>query len=155
MKINFKRLIIFFVITFLVGGLAGAITMGSMDMYDMILKPALAPPPILFPIVWTVLYALMAISAYMVSVSDCENKSEALKTYFIQLALNFAWPIVFFNFQAFLVAFVWILILWVAIIDMIRKFYACKKTAAYLQIPYLLWVTFAAYLNLMIYLLNR
>lgn len=155
MKINFKRLLIFFVITFVVGGLAGFITRGSMDMYDMVLKPALAPPPILFPIVWTILYALMAISAYIISVSDCENKGEALKSYFIQLALNFVWPIIFFNFQAFLVAFVWILILWVAIIDMIRKFYVCSKLASYLQLPYLLWVTFAAYLNIMIYILNR
>jgi len=155
MKINFKRLIIFFAITFAVGGLSALITMGSMDMYDMVVKPALAPPPILFPIVWTILYALMAIGAYIISVSDCENKASALTSYFVQLGLNFIWPIIFFKLQAFLVAFVWLVFLWIAIFDMIRKFRTCSKTAAYLQIPYLLWVTFAGYLNLMIYILNR
>ena len=155
MKINFKRLILFLAITFAVGGLAGLITSNSMETYDTVIKPQLAPPPIVFPIVWAILYALMAIGAYLVSVSKCEDKATALTSFFVQLGINFIWPILFFNIQAFLVAFVWLVFLWLAIIDMIRKFSVCSKTAAYLQLPYLIWVTFAGYLNLMIYILNR
>lgn len=155
MKINFKRLILFFAVTFAVGGLAALITSDSMNMYDMILKPFLAPPPIVFPIAWTILYALMAVGAYIVSMSRCENKSSALTAYFIQLGINFIWPILFFNIKAFLVSLVWLVFLWLAVFDMIKKFFACKKIAAYLQIPYIIWVSFAVYLNLMIYALNR
>lgn len=154
MKINFKRLALFLAITLGTGGLAALLTMNSMEMYDTVVKPALAPPPILFPIVWTILYTLMAISAYLVSVSDCETKSDALKTFFFQLGVNFFWPILFFNFQTFLIAFLWLVILWLLILSMILKFRKCSQTAAYLQIPYLLWVTFAGYLNFMIFLLN-
>lgn len=154
-KINFKRLILFFAVTFAIGGLAALLTSGSMKTYDEIVKPAFAPPPVIFPIVWTVLYALMATSAYLVSISSCEEKTNAITAYFIQLAMNFIWPILFFNIQAFLVSFVWLIFLWIAIFDMIRKFHACNKTAAYMQIPYLIWVTFAGCLNLMIYILNQ
>lgn len=155
MKINFKRLVLFLAVTLGVGAFAGFLTRNSMEMYDMVTKPALAPPPILFPIVWTILYVLMAVGAYIISEKNCENEESALSLYFIQLAFNFFWPIVFFNLQAFLFAFIWIIALWLLIIAMILSFRKCSKWAAYLQIPYLLWVTFAAYLNLMIYLLNR
>lgn len=155
MKINFKRLILFFAVTFAVGGFAALLTSNSMETYENAVKPMLAPPPIVFPIVWSILYALMAIGAYMVSMSGCEDKTNAITAYFVQLALNFMWPILFFNLKAFLVSFVWLVILWFAIFDMIKKFRTCSKTAAYLQIPYLIWVTFAGYLNLMIYILNR
>lgn len=155
MKINFKRLILFFAVVFAVGGLAALITSDSMEMYDMILKPTLAPPPIVFPIAWSVLYALMAVGAYLVSVSKCEDKMSALSSFFVQLGLNFVWPILFFNLKAFLVSFVWLIFLWLAIFDMIKKFSACSKIGAYLQLPYIVWVTFAGYLNLMVWLLNK
>ncbi len=141
-----------------VGALSAIFTRGNMDIYDRIQTPPLAPPGILFPIVWTVLYTLMGISSAIIYTKGRKENIpvyDALKTYAIQLGVNFFWSIIFFNLEAFLFAFLWILLLWVLIIVMIKKFYEIDKTAAYLQIPYLLWVTFAAYLNFAIFLLNR
>jgi len=140
-----------------VGGLAALLTMDSMNIYETINKPPLSPPSILFPIVWTVLYILMGVSAAIVYTrGDGINGTaqNALSVYALQLAVNFLWSIVFFNLQAFGLAFVVLLVLWLLIILMIYKFYAVSPLAAYLQIPYLLWVTFAGYLNLMIVILN-
>lgn len=141
-----------------VGGLSALLTAGNMDLYSTVTPPPLAPPSILFPIVWTVLYTLMGISAAMVY-SEKENMpkevSSALFVYAFSLFLNFFWSIIFFNMQAFLFAFVWLLILWVTILITIIKYYRISPVAALLQIPYLLWVTFAGYLNLAIYVLNR
>ncbi len=140
-----------------VGALSALFTRNNMDIYDRIKTPPLAPPGILFPIVWTVLYTLMGISSAIIYTKG-KNENipvyDALKIYGIQLAVNFFWSIFFFNAEAFLFAFIWIILLWVLIIKMIKSFYEIDKLAAYLQIPYLLWVTFAAYLNLAIYLLN-
>ncbi len=140
-----------------VGALSALFTRNNMDIYDRIKTPPLAPPGILFPIVWTVLYTLMGISSAIIYTKG-KNENipvyDALKIYGIQLAVNFFWSIIFFNAEAFLFAFIWIILLWVLIIKMIKSFYEIDKLAAYLQIPYLLWVTFAAYLNLAIYLLN-
>ena len=141
-----------------VGALSALFTRGNMDIYDRIQTPPLAPPGILFPIVWTVLYTLMGISSAIIYTKGRNENIpvyEALKTYAIQLGVNFFWSIIFFNLEAFLFAFLWLLLLWVLIIIMIKKFYQIDKTAAYLQIPYFLWVTFAAYLNFAIFLLNR
>lgn len=141
-----------------VGALSALLTRGNMDIYDRIQTPPFAPPGIVFPIVWTILYTLMGISSAIIYTKGREENIpvyDALKTYAIQLAVNFFWSIIFFNLEAFLFAFLWILLLWVLIIVMIKKFYKIDKTAAYLQIPYLLWVTFAAYLNFAIFLLNR
>ncbi|MBQ8588329.1 MAG: tryptophan-rich sensory protein [Clostridia bacterium] len=140
-----------------VGGLAALLTMDSMNIYETINKPLLSPPSILFPIVWTVLYILMGVSAAIVYVRGGGANDEAqsaLMVYASQLAVNFLWSIVFFNLQAFGLAFVVLVVLWLLIILMIYKFYAVSPLAAYLQIPYLLWVTFAGYLNLMIVILN-
>lgn len=140
-----------------VGGLSAFLTSDSMDFYKTVNKPALAPPGWLFPIVWTILFILMGISAALVytdrSVSE-KKKNEALTVYAIQLGFNFFWTLIFFNLRAFLFAFIWIIVLWILIIIMIVEFYRIRKLAGYLQIPYLLWVTFAAYLNFMIYILN-
>ena len=141
-----------------VGALSALFTRGNMDIYDRIQTPPLAPPGILFPIVWTVLYTLMGISSTIIYTKGRNENIpvyDALKTYAIQLGVNFFWSIIFFNLETFLFAFLWILLLWILIIIMIKKFYEIDKTAAYLQIPYLLWVTFAAYLNFAIFLLNR
>ncbi len=141
-----------------VGGLSALLTSGNMNIYDKIISPPLSPPGILFPIVWTVLYTLMGISSALVYVKGKEediDTSSALGIYLIQLAVNFFWSIIFFNLQAYLFAFIWIILLWILIITMIKRFYEISPLAAYLQIPYLLWVTFAAYLNLAIYILNR
>lgn len=153
-----KPYIISILIALGVGGLSALVTRDNMDIYDRIITPPLAPPGFLFPIVWTVLYTLMGISSARIYLEEKEgNKlaADALKVYALQLAVNFFWSIIFFNFEAFLFAFIWLLLLWVLIIIMIRRFYAIDPLAAYLQIPYLLWVTFAAYLNFAIYILNR
>ena len=139
-----------------VGGLAGWLTMGSMSTYGALVQPPLAPPPWVFPVVWTVLYVLMGIASYLVSVSDAphEEKARALWTYGIQLAFNFLWPIAFFNLKWYLFAFLWLVILWILILITALRFGRIRKPAGYLLVPYLLWVAFAGYLNLGIYLLN-
>ncbi len=154
MRINFKKLFMYLGITLGVGVLSAFFTMNSMDIYSQIEKPSLAPPSIVFPIAWTILYTLMAISAYIVSQSDCENKSNALTTFYVQLAVNFVWPLIFFNLQAFLVSLLWLILLVGLVILMIIQFYKCKPVSAYLQIPYLLWLLFATYLNFSIYIMN-
>ncbi len=135
-----------------IGALSALFTMGNMDVYENINKPLLSPPSFLFPVVWSVLFILMGISSAIVYLKGGGGK--ALFIYALQLAVNFFWSIIFFNMQAYLFSFLWLIVLWVLIIIMIVKFYKVSPLAAYLQIPYLLWVTFAGYLNLMIYLLN-
>lgn len=140
-----------------VGALSALATMGNMDLYSEIARPPLAPPSFLFPVVWTVLYILMGISAAMIfeeRKAQEEKVTRALAVYGINLFLNFFWSIIFFNFRAFLFAFIWLVALWITIVIMIIKFFRIKPLAAYLQIPYLIWVTFAGYLNLAIFILN-
>ncbi len=158
MKNKTKSYIISIIIALAVGGLSALITSGNMNLYDEIITPALAPPAILFPIVWTVLYTLMGISAAMVYNSDTATASEktsALYTYGISLFFNFFWSIIFFNMRRFLFAFVWLLVLLFLIVRTIMKYYKINPTAAFLQIPYAIWVTFAGYLNFAIWYLNR
>lgn len=152
-----KPYIISVLIALGVGGLAALLTSGNMDIYEKIIEPPLSPPGALFPIVWTVLYTLMGIGSALVYVKGKEENTDisgALGIYLLQLAVNFLWSIIFFNLQAYLFAFIWIILLWILIITMIKRFYEISPLAAYLQIPYLLWVSFAAYLNLAIYILN-
>lgn len=152
--IRLKPLVISILIPIAVGLLAGFLTKGSMKQYQSLLKPPLSPPGIVFPIVWTVLFVLMGISSYLVYQSDSPIKKPALSVYAIQLFFNFMWSILFFSFQLWLFAFLWLLAMWLLIIIMIVLFYQANHIAAYLQIPYLLWVSFAAYLNYAIYILN-
>ena len=156
MKIDKKRLIICLAIPLVVGGAAGLLTMNSMEAFEALNQPPLSPPGWLFPEVWTVLYVLMGIASYLVSVSDAphEEKARALWTYGIQLAFNFWWPIAFFNLKWYLFAFLWLVILWILILITALRFGRIRKPAGYLLVPYLLWVAFAGYLNLGIYLLN-
>ena len=140
-----------------VGGLSAIITSGNMDLYRDIVKPPLSPPSVAFPIVWGILYVLMGISAAMIYTSTNAGKEDiasALKTYAVQLGINFFWSILFFNFRAFLLSYLWLVLLLVFICIMTIKFRKIRKSAAYLQVPYLLWVFFAGYLNLMIWILN-
>lgn len=140
-----------------VGGLSAILTQNNMKIYAVLNKPPLAPPAILFPIVWTVLYVLMGIGSARIYLQKTEFSYEvldALLSYALQLILNFFWPIIFFNMLTFLFAFIWLVVLWSAILKMIFKFGQLDAVGAYLQIPYLLWVTFAGYLNFMIYLMN-
>ena len=140
-----------------VGGLSALLTANNMELYSEIVQPPLAPPSWLFPVVWTILYILMGLSSAMIYKSTDTPKMEinnTLTVYGINLFLNFFWSIIFFNMRAYLFAFIWLIALWVTILVMIIKFMRIKPLAGYLQFPYLLWVTFAGYLTLAIYILN-
>lgn len=156
MKSKFKVYSVAILIPLAVGALSAWITKNSMDIYSTINRPALSPPSYLFPIVWSVLFILMGISSAIIYLSDAkpDDKRSALSIYAVNLAVNFFWSIIFFNMRKYLFSFIWLILLAITIIAMIGKFKKISKTAAYLQIPYLLWVIFAGYLNLMIYILN-
>ena len=154
MKIQWKRLLVYLAIPLGVGALAGILTKDSMMQFSLLNKPPLSPPGWLFPVVWTVLFLLMGFASYLVSRSDSMQKRPALILYAIQLSVNFFWSIFFFNFEWYLFSFFWLVLLWVLILLTIRAFWRISPTAAILLIPYLLWVTFAGYLNLAIWLLN-
>ncbi len=156
MKIDWKKLLICLAIPLGVGALAALLTRGTMDIYQSYEKPPLSPPGWLFPVVWTALYALMGWASYLVVQAPAtkEEKRKALTLYGIQLALNFLWPLVFFRAQKLLAAFLVLIALWVAIYLTIRAFAKIRELAGDLMLPYLLWVSFAGYLNLGIYLLN-
>lgn len=153
--IRLKPLISSLLISLGVGGVSGFLTRNSMEVYKSLAQPPYAPSAAVFPIVWTMLYFLMGVSAYMIYVSNSPQKYRALTIYAAQLAVNFVWPLIFFGARRYLLAFVWLVILWLLVIEMIRSFYKIKPYAAYIQIPYLLWITFAGCLNLAIYLLNK
>ena len=153
---NFKIYLISIFIALAVGGLSAFFTRGNMDIYSTINMPPLSPPAFLFPIVWSVLFILMGISAAMIYNADApkRDKSTALKIYALSLAVNFSWNIIFFNLRTFGFAFFWLLLLLFLIILTIVKYNKIDKIAAYLQIPYALWVTFAGYLTAGIWWLN-
>lgn len=143
--------------TLAVGGLAALLTSGNMQVYTEAVQPKFAPPAILFPIVWSVLYVLMGIGRAMV-VSEKKTMPDAVaaadRVYWVQLAINFLWSIIFFNFRGFLFAFLWLILLLAAVVLMTARFVHISRTAAYLQFPYIAWIVFAGYLNFMIFLLN-
>lgn len=137
------------------GGVAVLLTRGSMSLYMEVRQPPLAPPAFLFPIVWTILYTLMGISSAMVW-KACGNRCcSNLLPYVLQLLANVYWTVLFFRLRTYLGSFLWLLVLLALIVWMIRDFAKVSKPAAWLQVPYLLWVTFAGYLNFAIYWLNR
>lgn len=137
----------------LVGGLVGLIISGSID-YNSLEKPFLSPPSMVFPIVWTILYILMGIS-YGILKSNSLVDSETNFIYYTQLFVNALWSIFFFVFKWRLFSFFWIILLALLVLVMIINFYRKNKLAGLLQIPYLLWILFATYLNFFVYLLNR
>ena len=158
MKQKAKTYIISIAISLSVGIISALLTRGNMNIYEEITTPPLSPPSFLFPIVWTVLFILMGISAAMIyetRTAPKRQKDTALYTYAASLFVNFFWSIIFFNMRAFLFAFIWILLLLFLIIATILQYRKINSTAAYLQIPYAVWVTFAAYLNFGIWILNR
>lgn len=151
-KINYKLLILNILLPLLVGGIGSLL--GNPSNFNMINKPAFSPPATVFPIVWSVLYTLMGISAYIVISSNDSNKKQAYIIYILQLIVNGLWSLYFFRFNWYLFSFFWIILLIVLVIIMIDRFYKINKSAGYLQLPYLLWLIFASVLNLSIYLLN-
>lgn len=158
MKRNWKALVISILIPLAVGTAAGLLTMGGMEAFATLNKPPLSPPAWLFPVVWTILYTLMGTSSCLIYTSEEPKeknvKSQALSTYMYQLIVNFLWPVFFFNFQWYFFSFLWLALLWLLAAKMILEFGAISRTAALLNIPYLLWLSFAGYLNLGIWLLN-
>jgi len=148
MKINFKKLITIILVTFLVGGIFSFFTMNN-DTYQNLTKP-FEIPTIVFPIVWSIIYLLISISYYLVS-----GNKKTLKIYAFQLVINSLWTLIFFGLNMYLFAFFWLLLLLGVVIYMTVEFYKIDKRTLYLNIPYILWLLFAGYLNLSIYLLNR
>ena len=155
MKIKWKPFLIALAIPLAVGGLA-ALLSGGMDTYQTLNQPPLSPPGWIFPIVWSILYLLMGYASYRIYLSeaDREDKRKALIFYGLQLFLNFLWPLAFFGLQWYWAAFLLLIALWVMIYLTIHLFGSIDETAENLLIPYLLWVTFAGYLNLGVALLN-
>jgi len=139
-----------------VGTLSGWLTREGTAIYNQnIIKPSFSPPALLFPIVWAILYALMGIGAARVrSAPPSRERNSAINLFIVQLVVNFFWSLIFFNAQAFGFAFVWLLLLWVLVLLMILAFRETDPLAAWLQIPYLLWLTFAAVLNFSVWRLN-
>ncbi len=139
-----------------VGALSGWLTRDGAQQYaQSIVLPPLSPPGIVFPIVWTVLFALMGIGSAIVWLApDSQARSGALRLYAVQLAFNFVWSLIFFNWKNYGFAFVWLAALWVLIGWMILRFRALVPAAGWTQVPYFLWVAFAGYLNLGVWLLN-
>lgn len=155
-KSKLKTYGIFLVITGAVGGLSALLTNMGMESYRAAEKPALTPPEIVFPIVWSILFILMAISAARVWLTDNSRmRNRSMLLYALQLLFNFMWSVLFFNFQAYGFSVLWLAVLWVLILLMIIQFYKSDKLAGLLQIPYLLWVSFALYLNFMVWMLNK
>lgn len=140
-----------------VGALSGWLTREGTKIYNATVEqPPLSPPSAVFPAVWAALYALMGIGAARVYLTPAsEARSRGLLLFFVQLAFNFCWSLIFFNLQTFGLAFLWLLVLWVLILWMILTFRKTDRLASWLQVPYLLWVSFAAYLNLGVWWLNR
>ena len=155
MKIHWKKLLICLAIPLAVGGL-GALLSGGMSDYGAMVKPPLSPPGWVFPVVWSILYLLMGYASYRILESGAsgEEIKKALTLYGLQLLANFVWPLLFFGGGWFLLSFFWLILLWVLIYLTIRVFSKIDEIAGNLLIPYILWVTFAAYLNFGIYLLN-
>lgn len=155
-KIKWTELLLFVVGTELIGFLSSLVA-GSdyKEHYASITKPPLSPPGWLFPIVWGILFALMGISAYLIYTAEHKLRRRALTLYFAQLFVNFLWSPVFFGIESFVGAVIVIIVLMILIIAMIAVFYRVRRSAAYLNIPYLLWTAFATYLTIATAVLNK
>ncbi len=156
MKGNVKTFVVCVAVPLVVGLLSSFFSGMGMGAFAQLNKPPLSPPGILFPIVWTILYVLMGIASYLVLTSGASARQikEALALYGAQLFVNFWWSIFFFRFEWYFFSFLWLLLLWLLIYLTLQAFYGIRSKAGYLLVPYLLWVTFAGYLNFFIFLLN-
>ena len=152
-----KALIISLLIPLAVGGLAAALTMGSMEQFAALAQPPLSPPGWVFPVVWTILYLLMGWASFLIWKSDAPQaaKKRTLGLYGVQLVVNFAWPLLFFRAGLYGFALIWLVILLVLVAETMLAFGRIDRRAAWLLAPYLLWLLFAAYLNAGVWMLNR
>lgn len=153
-RIDWKILIICLIVTLATGAVSGIISGNSMIIYEGLNLPSLYPPGMIFPIVWTVLYILMGISLYIIIKAREPGDYVPLIVFGLQLAANFLWAPIFFVLELYLVAFILLLAIWVLVLAMIAVFWRIDRTAAGLQIPYIIWLTFAAYLSYGVYMLN-
>lgn len=138
----------------LIGALGSIITSNGMMAYDQAIKPSFTPPDWVFPVVWSILYSLMGIGFARILLQGAGNQRKAILVYGTQLLVNFLWTVLFFGFHMYGLAAMCLAVLWVLILAMCIAFYRIEPIAGLLQIPYLLWVSFAGYLNVMIWLLN-
>lgn len=148
-----KPYILFPAATLAAGGLAALIA-GGTEIYKYIERPPLSPPSWLFPVVWTVLYILIGVAAAIVYSSNDLDKGKALKFYWLQLAVNMIWPILFFGFRMFAFSIIWLILLILLAAVTTVKFFEIEKTAGCLMLPYIVWCLFALYLNFGIAILN-
>jgi tryptophan-rich sensory protein len=156
-KKNWKTILFWVILSEAVGLLAGLLTQNATELYgQMAVKPPLSPPAWLFPMAWTILYALMGVGAGLVaSEPNGASRNLALNLMVAQLIVNFFWPLLFFNARAYGLALLWIILLLVLVIWMTLEFKKVSSLAALLQIPYILWLLFATYLNAAVWYLNR
>ena len=156
MKQKWKQLFVYLAIP-VAGGILSALISGSnSEAYNNFYQPDFAPPAWVFPVVWSILYVVMGYASWLIATSGKPKNavSKALNVYWLQLGVNLLWSVIFFRLGLYLTVFLWLLLLWGLILWTIVRFYRIRKQAGYLLIPYLLWVTFAGYLNYAIYLLN-
>lgn len=139
-----------------VGFLSGLLTREGTQWFNTYAnQPPLSPPAVVFPIAWGLIYALMGIGIARIWLHpDSVQRSKAINAFVSQLILNFFWSLIFFNAKAYGLAVIWIIILWITVLVMILRYHKLDSIAAWLQIPYLIWLTFAAYLALGVWLLN-
>ena len=152
--VKLKPLLISLAISLGVGGLSALLTQGSMEQYGNLKQPPLSPPGWVFPVVWTVLFVLMGIAAYLVWMRDSTGRNGALALYGAQLFFNFFWTLIFFNLQNYALAFFWLLALWLLILLCTLRFFKEVPAAGWLMVPDLVWVAFAGYLNAGVWVLN-
>ena len=155
-EIKWRLLIPSVLLPLAVGGLAALLTESAMESYSLVETPPLSPPGWIFPVAWTVLYILMGLASYKVAVSPAskDRRERALSIYALQLAVNFAWPVIFFKLSAYGAAFFWLLFLLALVLFTQLLFRHISRAAGKLLLPYLLWLLFALYLNLGVWLLN-
>lgn len=152
--IDFKELFKYIFITLLIGVIPSIFVYRNIENYKLLSKPPLSPPSFIFPIVWTIIYILLAISFYRVMNTHNNKKSEAKLIYFIQLVVNALWTPIFFGFNEYFLAFLWIIMLILLVVIMLITFFKIDKISFYLNIPYIIWLLFASYLNFGIFVLN-
>jgi len=136
----------------LIGGIVGFIISGNID-YQNLVKPPFAPPKIVFPIAWSIIYLLMGIS-YFVLKRNTRDTNDESKVYYLQLFINALWSIIFFVLKWRFISVIWIILLDVIVIYMFKLFYNKVKLSAYLNLLYIIWILFATYLTIGIYILN-
>lgn len=149
-NIKLKPLFVSLLLSLGTGALSSLFTPNSREQYMTLYKPPFAPPGWLFPVVWTILFVLMGVAAYLVYISDSPDKNETLKLYLVQLLVNFGWSIIFFNWNAYFLAFTWLLLLLYLVYLTAKEFYEINKTAGLLMVPYIIWLIYAGYINLSI-----